>query len=910
MNNQNHFGDQPEDITSHYSVIYKALIEHAEDGFFVHDFQGRFLDVNQGACRSLGYSRAELLKMSISDIEQGLELAAIQNALARCRPGFPFRIQGRHQRKDGSIFPIEVQFGCYPFREEKVYFSLVRDISGKILAEEKLKQSERKFRRIVEGSPDPILIQRDNAIEYLNPAACRLFGVRLAEQMSGYHILDFVHHEYRSPFGTLIMQLQQKEKPEQQPLEIKMLSSQGHQIWVEIKGEHVEYEGQDSSLLFLRDITQRRESEKQLRETQAQLQAAIDSMTDAVYISDTQGRFVLINQAFASFYRFGSMEECTLSQQELNGILKKSFPDGTPVPHDQWSVPRALKGETASNDEFILHRVDTGHSWDGSYSFSPIQNDQGNITGAVVVARDITEQKQAQRELQKQERLLNLVVQNLPVGVMIANKEGTIILSNKETGRIWAGAPKAGPGQYEEYKGWWSKTGQRIRSNEWALTRAIEHGEESHNEEIFIECFDGTCKTILNSAIPILDENHQITGAIVVNQDITLSKKAEEAIKKAEIATESAKFKQNFLANMSHEIRTPLTGVMGMISMLQQTNPTDLQREYINILKSSGETLREIINQILDLSKIEAGKASLNYTIFEFTSLLNNARKLFQGMRKNNVSFSMELDSRIPKYIEADMSRMSQVVNNLVSNATKFTVAGEIKISAQLESDLPGGKEIRIRIKVQDTGIGIPRRMQKKLFTPFFQVGDGSTSPGSTGLGLAISRELAHLHGGQIGVESEPQKGSTFWFTFVAHKVSQKTTPQAAQQPEAAKGKDHLNILLVEDNRVNQKVFEVILRHLGHQVTIASDGKQALEKFDPEGFDLILMDINMPVMDGIAATRALKDTYPSPPPIVGLSANAVEGDREKYLALGMDEYLTKPLIEEEFNEVIRKLFVQ
>ncbi len=910
MNNKNHFKDQPEDITSKYSVIYKALIENAEDGFFVHDFQGRFLDVNQGACRSLGYSRGELLNMSVSDIEEGLELAEIQKFWARCRPGYPLRIHGRHRRKNGSDFPIEVQFGCFIYKEEKIFFSLVRDISDKVLAQELLKQSEMKFRRIVEGSPDPILIQRDFGMPYLNPAACRLFKVRLAEQMSGYHILDFVHHEYRTAFGQIIMQLQHQENPEQPHLEIKMISSKGNEIWVEMKGEYVEYDGQDSTLLFLRDITQRRESEQQLRQTQAQLQAAINNMTDAVYISDTQGRFDLINEAFATFHRFGSKEECSKTQLELHTILEKYYPDGTLVPHDQWSVPRALRGETASNDEFILKRHDTGQTWDGSYSFSPIRDEKGNITSAIVVARDITEQKQAQRELQEQERLLNLVVQNLPVGLMIANHEGHIILANKEIERIWAGSPKVGPDQYEEYKGWWSKTGQRIRKNDWALARALQRGEESHNEEIFIECFDGTCKTILNTAIPILDENNQITGAIALNQDITLSKRAEEAIKKAEIATESAKFKQNFLANMSHEIRTPLTGVMGMISMLQQTNPTDVQREYISILKSSGETLREIINQILDLSKIEAGKTSLNYTVFEFAALLNNARKLFQGMRKENVSLSMELDPRIPKHIEADMSRMSQVMNNLVSNAVKFTVAGEIKIIAQLESKLPGGKEIMIRIMIRDTGIGIPPQMQKKLFTPFFQVGDGSTSPGSTGLGLAISRELVNLHGGQMGVESEPQKGSTFWFTFVARKVPKKLAEKVPLQPEAADAKDHLSILLVEDNRVNQKVFEVILRHMGHEVTIASDGQQALDKFDPQAFHLILMDINMPVMDGIAATRALKETYPSPPPIVGLSANAVEGDREKYIALGMDDYLTKPLIEEEFNEVIRKLFGQ
>lgn len=377
--------------------------------------------------------------------------------------------------------------------------------------------------------------------------------------------------------------------------------------------------------------------------------------------------------------------------------------------------------------------------------------------------------------------------------------------------------------------------------------------------------------------------------------------------KKIAIAEESLKFKQNFLANMSHEIRTPLTGVLGMIEILQKTPLTENQKDYLNTIKTSGENLREIINQVLDYSKIEAGKLSINPHVFEFKSLPENTMLLYTNSIKQSVTLHNSIDSEIPAFIQADHSRLAQILNNFVSNAVKFTSHGSIKIVSSLISKDVSQNLVNIRIEISDTGIGIPEDLQKKLFIPFSQIEAMDTRHyEGTGLGLSICKQLIEMMGGQIGLISEVGKGSTFWFTFPA-KIAQAPEKLIIKEPESAPNKA-LKILLAEDKAVNQKVISLLLNSMGHEVEIAANGQQALDCFEPGKFDLILMDIQMPVMDGITATQKLKETHTHLPPIVGLSANAFEGDREKYMEQGMDDYLTKPFKTEDFEELVNRLF--
>jgi PAS domain S-box-containing protein len=415
---------------------------------------------------------------------------------------------------------------------------------------------------------------------------------------------------------------------------------------------------------------------------------------------------------------------------------------------------------------------------------------------------------------------------------------------------------------------------------------------------------NGKYRTLAWSSITSLYE--QLVYAVAI--DITDLKQAQQIKHELDVSRKSAIFKQNFLANMSHEIRTPLTGVLGMVDILEQTPLSEEQKDYLKTLKNSGENLREIINQVLDYSKIEAGKVSIRPIVFEFRSFLHDAKNLFKYKQNKDIKIKIVSHDQIPDYIIADRLRLSQILNNLTSNALKFTKEGSVTIRSAPVSINAKSNELVIKVEVTDTGIGIPVCMQKKLFIPFSQIEAADIREyEGTGLGLSICKQLVELMGGKIGVISQEGKGSTFWFTFTAFMAEGQLKNKKLEANNTPNTKN-LHILLVEDKVVNQKVIGLMLNSLGHSATIACNGKRALELYQPGKFNLILMDIQMPVMDGITATQKLKEEYQILPPIVGLSANAFEGDRPKYMALGMDEYLTKPVKKEDFNGLIRKLF--
>ncbi len=405
----------------------------------------------------------------------------------------------------------------------------------------------------------------------------------------------------------------------------------------------------------------------------------------------------------------------------------------------------------------------------------------------------------------------------------------------------------------------------------------------------------------------IFNEEGQIVEFQAIGNDITDKKKNLQLEQELQIANKSARFKKNFLANMSHEMRTPLTGIIGMTEILSSTKLSNQQKEYVEVLKDSGENLMEIINQVLDFSKIEAGKVKLNFRPIFLKALLENTEKLFHAICSKNIEFEGQLDSELPACIEADQGRIEQIINNLISNAVKFTAKGKITLEIKNEKLLPDN-ELLLKITVCDTGIGLSVQKQKNIFEPFVQADDKDTRAyEGTGLGLSVSKNLASLHGGEIGLESAEGKGSCFWFTFKA-KYCKNLDEQQHSQADVTTAARSLKILYAEDKQVNQKVVKLMLHSLGHEVTLVNNGLQALEAYAADSFDLILMDIQMPVMDGISAVKKLRETFKNPPPIVGLSANAFEGDQQKYLAQGMDAYLTKPVKRKDLEAMLKSFF--
>lgn len=401
------------------------------------------------------------------------------------------------------------------------------------------------------------------------------------------------------------------------------------------------------------------------------------------------------------------------------------------------------------------------------------------------------------------------------------------------------------------------------------------------------------------------EELHTTNEELVAQQEII----RENLEKKIVVATQMLEFKQKFMAQISHEIRTPLTGVLGITEALYKTPLNEEQKRHLEILQYSGESLIGIVNDVLDYSKIEAGKLELKTKVFNIKEMLQASVNLFAHNAREAVSLELDMPADMPEFLEADELRLGQVIRNLLSNAVKFTDKGKVKLSAQI---IPNGDDgqAQLKISVTDTGPGIEKSQIKKLFKPFSQLSRDHLRPASgTGLGLSICKEIVEKHSGEIGVVSEPGIGSEFWFYVKVQISTQPHDFKGGSVSTKTPFSRILNILLVDDMEVNRRVIKLLLTGMKHKVTLAPNGQEAIEQFRPGEFDLILMDIEMPVMDGIKAARVLKEKYIHElPPIVGLSANALEGDREKYIEQGMDEYLTKPFNVNAFMQIVEKYF--
>lgn len=640
----------------------------------------------------------------------------------------------------------------------------------------------------------------------------------------------------------------------------------------------------------------RKQNEVELNRQTARLNAIFDSSAYMIWSVNKALQLTSFNKTYAEFIQdnLRTTPAINTSTERLGWQLLTPESRRTFESHYR----QAFKGVPQHFELKIETRNGKGDTWH-DFSLNPILTDEGRIEEVSGIARDITSRKLAEISMRQSEEKFRGIFVNLQDIYVRTDRTGRITMISpsvlKRTGYTVEEAMGTSVASYFVDK-------QRIHAAMIRLRR--DHSLRNFEAELRVK--DGSVRQFMFNMLLLSDEHGSPIFAALARDITELKRNQAELVKAKEEAERSLKVKERFLANMSHEIRTPMNGIIGMLDLINGTQLNTEQKDYVLTMRRSSETLLNILNDILDLSKIEAGKMVLNEAPVALEEIFEKLTALFsQVARQKNNSLKYRFDEKLPQYIIADQTRLLQILSNLTSNALKFTENGSVRLD--VSSVWVKGKFHKIKVEVHDSGIGISPENLKLLFNAFSQVDTSSRKTfGGTGLGLAISKELCRLMKGEIGVESASGKGSTFWFTFETKETLISPTQQKSENTEIVLENFFKNyspkVLLVDDNFVNRKVASEILKKAGCTVDTAESGRQAIalveKHFSPkqQHYDAIFMDIQMPDMDGIETTQHLREQFGKHLPIiVAMTAYSMKEDRERFLSQGMDDYVPKPI---------------
>ncbi|WP_298357110.1 PAS domain S-box protein [Runella sp.] len=640
----------------------------------------------------------------------------------------------------------------------------------------------------------------------------------------------------------------------------------------------------------------RKQNEAELNRQTARLNAIFDSSAYLIWSVNKALQLTSFNKNYSSFLQqhLRTTPAINTTTERLGWQLMTM--DNRRLMEDRYR--QAFRGNPQGFEMKIETRNGEGDMW-LEFSLNPIRTNQGPIEEVSGVARDITPRKIAELAMQQSEEKFRGIFINLQDIYVRTNRTGKITMISpsvlKRTGYTVEEALATYVTDYFVDQ-------ERVQV---ALLR-LRRDKSLRNFEAELRIKDGTVRQFMFNMLLLKDEEGEPIFAALARDITELKRNEEELVKAKEEAERSLKVKERFLANMSHEIRTPMNGVIGMLDLINGTDLNTEQKDYVQTMRRSSETLLNILNDILDLSKIEAGKMQLNEAPVALEEIFEKLTALFSQVARNkNNTLKCYFGEGVPQYIIADQTRLLQILSNLTSNALKFTENGGVRI--HVSSVWTKGKFHKIRVEVRDTGIGITPENLKLLFNAFSQVDTSSRKTfGGTGLGLVISKELSRLMKGEIGVDSELGKGSMFWFTFETKETMISPTQQKADTIEI-RIENFFNVyrptvLLVDDNFVNRKVASEILKKSGCFVDTAESGRQAIDLVaatyspDSQHYDAIFMDIQMPDMDGIETTQQLREQFGANlPTVVAMTAYSMKEDRERFLSQGMDDYVPKPI---------------
>jgi PAS domain S-box-containing protein len=795
--------------------------------------------------------------------------------------------------------------------ERLVYLS-VYDLTEQRKAEAALRDSEALLRAVTDNSPDAIYVKdRESRWLMANPAVLRIVD-KTAEESLGKTDLEF----YADPqIGRAIIDNDQRILTRGLPEAFEEIADapEGRRTFLSIKAPRRDANGDVIGIIGIsRDITERKQAEEALRKSEQEFRALAEAVPQIVWATRPDGWNIYFNQQWMDYTGL------TLDESYGHGWITPFHPDDKPRAWDAWQ--RATQHNETYLLECRLRRADGVYRWWLIHG-APIRDANGEIQKWIGTCTDIEEIKQAEERLRDSEQQFRSLADSIPNLAWWANGDGYITWYNRQWYEYTGTTP-------EQMEGWgW----QRVHDPNH-LPHVLERWKasiatgEPFSMEFPLLGRDGQFRWFLTRVLPLKDAGGRVVRWFGTNTDVTEVRQAQQA---AEAANEA---KSQFLANMSHELRTPMNAILGMIDVALPKATDPKVQDCLQTAKGSADLLLTLLDDLLDSAKIESGKMELESAPFSLRRMLDHiTRVLAVRASEKGLAFNCRVPDETPDVVMGDRLRLQQILLNLAGNAIKFTERGDVEIilQAHLHND-----EANLEFAVRDTGIGIPPSGQNRLFQPFSQADPSMTRRfGGTGLGLAISKSLVEMMGGSIRVESELGKGSTFYITLRLPLSKEPPFDFEAPVaiPKAACAK--LRILLVEDNPANQKLVTYILQDRGHIVEIAGDGQEAIYLTEQNRYDVILMDVQMPGLNGLEATAAIRkreaemgtetekgtgsicaptnaarrcppqgrsgklilSPFPRRVPIIAMTAHAMRGDRDRCLAAGMDGYLSKPV---------------
>lgn len=878
---------------------FEVLFECTADAHMIFDTQ-QIIDCNRAAVLMLRYPDKETLRgatfVALSPPTQPGGADSTQKILEMQRLAIEigeFREEWMLRRMDGEIFPVDLTLTRVNLEDRQALLAVWRDLTERKRAEQALRESEERFKAFMEHSPTIAFIKDDaGRYMYVNKPFEEQFGVEFEIDVKGKTDADWLPAETARVTTDGDRKVLQTGQPVRL-LEVVPIADGKTKEWLVLKFPMGTAGGRRLIGGVGIDISRQKNAERALREREAEFRGLFDDAPVAYHELDTDNRITRVNKTELAM--LGYTAEEMVGRPVWDFIVEESAHDTIPVRlaselHLE-ATQRTFRRKDGSVVPVLMrHRL--------------INDANGEVCGMRSTLQDISALKRVEHELRQAEEKYRSIFENAIEGIFQTTPEGRFQSANPAMARI------LGYASPDELTRQLSDIERQLYVDPERRKEFVHIMEEKGAVAGFVSQVyrqDGAVIWISEHARSVKDERGHVAYYEGTVEDITARRQAEDEIAKArDTALESARLKSEFLANMSHEIRTPMNGIIGMTGLLLDSEQTPKQRDFTLTIQQSADSLLHIINDILDFSKIEAGMLVFEEIEFDLPSVVEGATEVLSGRAAaKKLELATMVHSDVPCALRGDPGRLRQVITNLVGNAVKFTETGEVVVRVRTVEETWG--EVVARFEVCDTGIGIGPEAQAKLFQAFVQA-DGSTTRkyGGTGLGLAICKQLVKQMGGTIGVQSEPGKGSVFWFTARFGKQHPGKATAPARRPELHQRR----VLVVDDNETSRLVCQHLLASWGIEQHLESDGEGALAAMRREAtrgrpFEVVLIDTTMQGMDGLMLARAIKtDPRISQARLIMLTTLDRRDDLDAFRESGVDDYVTKPIKRKQLIEAL------